>query len=86
MVQISVILPVYNGASTITDTIDSVLGQTFQDVELIVIDDGSTDDTVSVLETCNDERLQIHQFENAGQGGKPESRRGSGSGRISLFY
>ncbi len=68
MVQISVILPVYNGASTIADTIDSVLGQTFQEFELIIIDDGSTDDTVSVIETINDDRLHIHQFENAGQG------------------
>ncbi|WP_159783163.1 glycosyltransferase [Sodalinema gerasimenkoae] len=68
MVQISVILPVYNGVSTITDTINSVLGQTFQEFELIVIDDGSTDDTVSVIETIKDDRLRIHQFENAGQG------------------
>ncbi|MFP4219308.1 MAG: glycosyltransferase [Phormidium sp.] len=68
MVQISVILPVYNGMETIADTINSVLGQTFRDFELIVIDDGSTDDTLSVVKAIADERIQIHQFANAGQG------------------
>jgi len=68
MVQISVILPVYNGMETIADTINSVLGQTFADFELIIIDDGSTDDTLSVVKAIADERIQIHQFSNAGQG------------------
>jgi hypothetical protein len=61
--QVSVILPVRNGADCVARAIDSILGQTFRDLELIVIDDGSTDDTAAVLEglaTANgDERLRV---------------------------
>ena len=45
MSVISVIIPVYNGAKTIKETIESVLNQTFSDFELIIINDGSTDST-----------------------------------------
>ncbi len=43
MTQVSVIIPVYNGERTNRETIESVLGQSFSDFELIVIDDGSVD-------------------------------------------
>lgn len=68
MVQISAIVPVYNGAQTIRATIASVLQQTFTDFELIVIDDGSTDDTVAVVKEFQDPRVVVHSFPNAGQG------------------
>jgi glycosyltransferase involved in cell wall biosynthesis len=47
---ISVVLPVYNGASFVAASIDSVLNQTYSDFELIVVDDGSTDETPAILE------------------------------------
>jgi glycosyltransferase involved in cell wall biosynthesis len=46
---ISVVLPVYNGAAFLAASIDSVLAQTYPDFELIVVDDGSTDDTPAIL-------------------------------------
>jgi glycosyltransferase involved in cell wall biosynthesis len=47
--KVSVIIPTYNRANFVTEAIDSVLSQTFLDYELIVVDDGSTDDTKDVL-------------------------------------
>jgi glycosyltransferase involved in cell wall biosynthesis len=49
MPQISVVIPTYNGAHYLGAAIASVLAQTFQDCEIIVVDDGSTDDTATVL-------------------------------------
>ena len=54
---VSVILPVYNAEATIDEAVASVLGQSFRDLELIVIDDGSTDGTLEVLGGIDDSRL-----------------------------
>jgi hypothetical protein len=56
---VSVVLPVLNGADTIGAAVESVLAQTLTDFELIVIDDGSTDDTAAVLAGIHDERLRV---------------------------
>lgn len=50
MPRVSVITPVYNGARTIARAIESVLAQSFRDFEMIVVDDGSTDGTLEILE------------------------------------
>jgi glycosyltransferase involved in cell wall biosynthesis len=51
--KVSVIIPVYNGANFIVEAIESVLKQTHSNVDIIVIDDCSTDNTVAVLTHCN---------------------------------
>ncbi len=66
MPTISIIIPAYNAATTILETIASVQQQTFSDFELIVINDGSTDRTLEVLQSIKDERLQIFSYENGG--------------------
>ena len=65
---ISVIIPAYNAESTIIETLESVFAQTFTDFEVIVIDDGSTDNTVAVIKELQDDRLKVFCYPNAGQG------------------
>ncbi len=62
---ISVIIPTYNRAELVLRAVDSVLAQTFEDFELIVVDDGSTDDTVSALKPYKD-RLRLIVQSHAG--------------------
>ncbi len=65
MSQVSVIIPTYNRDKFVTKAIDSVLNQSFTDYELIVIDDGSTDDTRTVLKEYS-HKIRYVQQENAG--------------------
>jgi len=66
MPTISVVIPAYNAERTILETIASVQQQSFSDFELIVINDGSTDRTLELLHSINDERLRILSYENGG--------------------
>ena len=63
---VSVIIPTYNRASTVSEAIESVLQQTYPNVEVIVIDDGSKDNTQEVLRRYAGRIRNIYQ-ENAGQ-------------------
>ncbi len=67
MPLISVVIPVYNGEKTIRETIESVLNQTYRDFELIVINDGSQDATVEIVESIQDPRIKLLSYPNAGQ-------------------
>jgi len=63
--MVSIIIPVYNSQNSICRAIDSCLNQTYKDIEIIVIDDGSTDHTKEVLQTYSDEpRLKYIYQEN----------------------
>ena len=63
---VSVILPVYNGVKTIDATLKSVFQQSIQDFELVVIDDGSTDQTLEAISKFDDPRLSVFSYQNAG--------------------
>jgi glycosyltransferase involved in cell wall biosynthesis len=63
---VSVVMPVFNGAATITRAVASILGQVDVALELIVIDDGSTDTTAAVLAGFDDPRLTVVTQENRG--------------------
>ena len=71
--RISVVLPVYNRASYVGEAIESVLGQTRPPDELIVVDDGSTDDSVAVVERWARPSLRVVRQENRGIGGARNS-------------
>jgi glycosyltransferase involved in cell wall biosynthesis len=61
VVTVSAVMPTYNMAPYIAAAIDSVLAQEFQDWELIIVDDGSTDDTCTVLSRYTDSRIRVHR-------------------------
>lgn len=63
---VSVILPVFNGARFLQECVDSILNQTFSDFELICIDDGSTDETMQILASYDDDRIKIITQKNSG--------------------
>ncbi|HEX6929022.1 MAG TPA: glycosyltransferase, partial [Gammaproteobacteria bacterium] len=63
---VSVIVATHNRSAYLKETIPSVLDQSFSDLELIIVDDGSTDDTQQVLGTFDDPRLVVVRQENAG--------------------
>jgi glycosyltransferase involved in cell wall biosynthesis len=66
MPKVSVIIPTYNRARLVAEAIQSVLDQTYQDFEIIVIDDGSTDNTKEVVGSFKDPRIKYFYQENRG--------------------
>ncbi|MDP4264761.1 MAG: glycosyltransferase family A protein [Bacteroidota bacterium] len=68
--KVSIILPTYNRANFIMRTIDSIRSQTYQNWELIIMDDGSDDNTEEIVRQINDERIQFYKAGRIGIGGK----------------
>lgn len=72
MPKISILMPVFNADKYIESSIKSVLNQTFKDFELIIVDDGSKDSTVEVIQTFKDSRIKL--FLNGENKGLPYTR------------
>jgi glycosyltransferase involved in cell wall biosynthesis len=65
--SISVVIPIYNGARWLQETLQSIFCQSLKDFEIILVNDASTDDLQSVLNECNDVRLSVlHLIKNVG--------------------
>ena len=73
MAKVSTIVAVYNGAATIDRALRSVFAQTFTDNEIVVVNDGSTDDTASVLAQYGD-RIRVVTQPNRGLSGRAQRR------------
>lgn len=64
--KVTVLMPAFNAEKYIGEAISSVLGQTFTDFELLIINDGSTDDTLNIIESFRDRRIVVISQENKG--------------------
>jgi len=66
MPKVSVVIPSYNHARYLSEAVDSVLGQSESDLELIVVDDGSTDESLEILYSIEDSRMRVVEQSNQG--------------------
>jgi glycosyltransferase involved in cell wall biosynthesis len=64
---VSVVIRVYNGERHLREALDCALAQTFDDFEIVVIDDGSTDGSAAILAACDDPRLRVIRQPNGGK-------------------
>ena len=64
--MISIVIALFNKENFITETIQSVLNQTFTDFELLIVNDGSTDNSLKIAQSFNDKRLKLISIENSG--------------------
>ena len=72
--KVSIIMPVYNASGTIRDAVDSVLRQTYQNYELIIIEDCSKDDSLSIVRSYEQADSRIRVIENPENKGVAFSR------------
>ncbi len=70
---ISVVIPTYNSAQYLPETIESILSQSWQDFEIIIVDDGSTDNTQGVVRAFNSNKIQYIGQENSGGPSRPRN-------------
>ena len=67
MKKVSVIIPVYNSSNHLKDCLDSVIKQTYKNLEIILIDDKSTDNSIDIIKSYNDKRIKLIKLkENSG--------------------
>ena len=87
MPEISIIIPNYNTAKYLPRCLDSLIHQTFRDIEIIVIDDGSTDNSLEILKGYQDHRIRIlsHQGDGSGPGGARNMGLQSAHGKYIMF-
>ncbi len=82
---VSVIVPVYNGEKTIERCISSIQNQTLENIEIIVVNDGSADRTDEILSGIHDRRLQVISQPNSGQGFARNAGLAAADGKYAAF-
>lgn len=85
MCKISIVLPVFNGERYIKKAIESVLNQSLDDIELIVVNDGSTDNTLNIVDSFDDERIVLINQVNQGPGAARNKAIEMASGEYVMF-
>lgn len=88
MIKVSVIIPVYNGEKYLKQCLDSVCNQTLKEIEIICVDDGSTDSSFQILEEYQqkDERIQLFQQENQYAGAARNLGKKHATGEYLMFW
>jgi glycosyltransferase involved in cell wall biosynthesis len=81
----SVVMPAFNSAPTIGDAVLSVLGQTYSELELVVVDDGSSDATADVVDSFRDPRIRLLRQENRGAAAARNTAIGAARGPLVAF-
>lgn len=82
---VSVVIPLYNSAATVRATLDSVLAQTYPQLEILVVDDGSTDAGPSICRSYDDPRIRLIQQANRGLAGARNTGIRHATGSILAF-
>lgn len=87
MIKVSVIIPVYNVEKYLRQCMDSIVGQTLQEIEIICVNDSSTDSSLSILEeyAAQDERVRVITQKNAGAGAARNTGMAAASGKYLSF-
>ena len=83
--KISVIIPTYNYGRFVAEAVESVRAQTFANTEIFVVDDGSTDDTLAVLDRIKDPRLKVVQLPRSGVGAAQNTGMRMATGKYVAF-
>ncbi|ATA72522.1 teichuronic acid biosynthesis glycosyl transferase [Capnocytophaga sp. H4358] len=84
---VSIITPMYNGAKYVRQTIESVLAQTYQDWEMLIVDDGSKDNSAEIVKehTIKDKRIKLIQQKNGGSASARNNALRNAQGRYICF-
>lgn len=82
---VSVIIPVFNKERFVANTLKSVLAQTFQDYEILIVDDGSTDKSAEIIRRFDDKRIQLFSEHNRGVSGARNFGISQASGKFIAF-
>src|ERR1700761_7192282 len=82
---VSICMPAYNAGNYIMAAINSVIDQSYQNWELIIVNDGSTDNTGTELENINDSRIKIYNQTNKGQCAAANAAFGFSTGELIKF-
>ena len=82
MLKISVVIPVYNAQLYIEKCMESIQRQTLKDMEILCIDDGSTDDSLAVLQRLQEADSRIRILAQSNQGAGKARNHAAGTGRV----